>query len=466
MCEIVDKVLIMRQKTSDIQSANGDISRRDFLTSAAFTFSALSSSCRIWQDPEKEADGDMKGSDFSTPQLNRPRALLETRLKEITEAVVQDPYIPYALVLVDAPQLGKPVTAATGFSDPVKEIPVQPIDQFMTASISKMFTAATLMRLREKGLLELDDTVAQYLPAQLLQGLHVYNGIDYGSKITLRQCLQHTSGLQDFYEDGPLDDRGQSLFDLELYNNRDKFWTPVDVIEWIKHNPNLESVGTPGTIFHYSDTNYQLLGLVIERVTGKPLFSVVRELVLEPLKMESSYARFYEKERRPAGVNLAREFDSEFRVEGTPPRGIDMTMEMHESADYAAGGWFTTAPDLVKFLRGVSGASSNKLFKNDESWKLMQETLEFAIYKSSDSGREYHYGLGLFIDDMGEAEGERLIGHFGYYGSFALLWPKGNVVMVGTYGQGKPSSEYKMRWGQFRVDVFKAVSKALSLKLE
>jgi len=460
LCEIVDKVLTMKQETSDIQSASGDISRRDLLASATFALVAGSSSCRIWQGPEKEVDVDLKGSDFSTSQLNRRRALLETRLKEITEVLVKDPCIPGVLVLVDAPQLGKPVTSATGFSDPVKEIPLQPIDQFNAASIGKMFTAASIMLLREKGLLKLDDTLAEYLPAQLLQGLSVYDGIDYGSRITLRQCLQHTSGLWDFYMDGPLDDKGRNPFYREFYNNRDKFWTPVGVIEFGKRN--LEAVGAPGTVFRYSDTNFQLLGLVIERVTGKPLFTVVRELVLEPLKMEATYARFLEDERRPAGVNLSHTFDSELRDEDTPLRGIDMTYSLWESADLAAGGWLTTAPDLVKFLRG---ASSNRLFKNDESWQLMQKTSELAIYKSSDTGLEYHYGLGSFITD-GEGEGEIRIGHFGHYGSFALLWPKGNVVMVGHYGQGSPSSEYKMSWGPFHLDVFKAVSKALSLKLE
>jgi len=453
----------MKEHFIDIQSTSSNMNRRGFLATATFSLLAGASCSSVSHDTAKEGDRGLERSGLVDQESSRPRALLEARLKEITEAVVQDPLIPHALVLVDAPQLGKPVTAATGFSDPVKEVPVQPIDQFMTASISKMFTAATLMRLREKGLINLDETLAQYLPAQLLQGLSVYDGTGYASKITLRQCLQHTSGLVDYWADGPRDDRDLTPFDLELYSNRDKFWSLVDVIKWTKQNLNF-AIGKPGTVYHYSDTNFVLLGILMERVTGKPLYSLVRELVLEPLNMEGTYARFREKERRPTGVNLSRNYDSRLRVEGTPPRGNDMTMEMHESADYAGGGWLSTAPDLVKFLRGVSGASGNGLFKNNESWKLMQETSELAIYKSSDSGLDYHYGLGLFIDDIGKGEGERLIGHFGYYGSFALLWPKGNVVMVGHYGQGNPSSEYKMRWGQFRVDVFKAVCEAVSQK--
>jgi len=404
----------MKEHSIDPQSVCSDMNRRGFLATATFSLLAGASCSSVSHDTAKEGDKGFEKSDLANQESSRPRALLETRLKEITEALVKDPCIPGALVLVDAPQLGKPLTAATGFSDPVNEIPLQPIDQFSPASIGKMFTAASLMLLREKGLLELDDTLAQYLPAQLLQGLSVHDGIEYGSKITLRQCLQHTSGLWDFYEDGPRDDKGRNPYEREFYNNRGKFWTPVGIIEFGKRN--LEAVGAPGTVFHYSDTNYQLLGLVIERVTGKPLFSVVRELVLEPLEMEGTYARFLEDERRLTGVNRMHEFDTWMRDEGTPLRGSDMTYSLWESADLAAGGWVSTGFDLAKFLRG---ASSNRLFKNGESWKLMQEAPELAIYHSSDSGVDYHYGLGLFIDDIGKGEGERLIGHFGYYGSFA-----------------------------------------------
>jgi D-alanyl-D-alanine carboxypeptidase len=421
----------MTKQSLNTQLRNGDLSRRDVVFGAALSLVALPASFNPLQEAVAKAGDSLLGAGLTVPKLPlRSRTLLETRLTQIVERFVQtDPCISGTLVHVDTPALGDPVAAAAGFSNPAAGVPLQAIDQFCCASICKMYTTACVMRLVEKGSLRLDDRIAQHLPAQLLQGLAVYKGTDYSSKITLRQCLGHTSGLWDYYEDGGRNDKDYTPFDLLFLRDPGRFWTPIDVIEWGKRN--LEVVASPGTLPHYSDTNYLLIGLVMESVTNKPFYSLMRELVLDPLKMEGTYAQYREEKRQPPGVKLLHWFDSRMRRDQDDPQlGVDLSQENWESSDYGGGGWLTTAGDLVKFLRGASG---NTLFKDPNSWQLMQAW--------SDDSWTYggcKYGLGLMRFPL--PGGGALVGHVGYYGSFAFLWPERDVAMIGTFNQGTPCS--------------------------
>jgi D-alanyl-D-alanine carboxypeptidase len=441
----------MTKQSLDTQLRNSDLSRRDVVFGAALSLVALPASFNPLQDAIAKEDDSLTEPGKYTPRLSRQRALLETRLTKIVERFVQtDPCISGTLVHVDTPVLGDPVTAAAGFSNPAAGVPLQAIDQYCCASICKMYTTACVMRLVEKGSLKLDNRIAQYLPAQLLQGLAVYKGTDYSSKITIRQCLGHTSGLWDYYNDGKKNDKGYTPLDLLFLRDPGRFWTPIDVIEWGKRN--LEAVTLPGTLPHYSDTNYLLVGLVMESVTNKPFYSLMRELVLEPLKMEGTYAQYREEKRHPPGVELLHWFDSRIRRDQDDPQlGVDLSQENWESSDYGGGGWLTTAGDLVKFLRGASG---NTLFKDPNSWQQMQEW-------SDDSWlRDCKYGLGLMSFSL--PEGGALVGHAGYYGSFAFLWPERDVIMVGTFNQGTPCSPAKdTYWRHFLRGVHSAAAEVL-----
>jgi D-alanyl-D-alanine carboxypeptidase len=238
--------------------------------------------------------------------------------------------------------------------------------------------------------------------------------MDYGRQITIRQCLSHTSGLPDCYSDGVRDSNGYSPFDLELKRNPERFWTSPEVIAWTK--ANLQPVARPGVRFHYSDTGYQLLGLVIESVRKQPLDVAVREVVLEPLKMDDTYAHHREKIHRSAGVGLSHFFDRE----------SDNTEALSESADWGGGGWVTNAPDLTRFLRALS---EGRLFRQPATWRLMQQW-------SPESDDTYGLALERFVSP-GKDE---LVGHGGYFGSFAAIWPKADMVIVATINQSRPSA--------------------------
>lgn len=168
-----------------------------------------------------------------------------------------------------------------------------------------------------------------------MTGLHEYQGQSYGAQITVRQLMGHTSSLPDYFFDGDLDGNQVPDFIELMLAQPDKFWQPEETIAYAK--ANLKPLFPPGQSFHYGDTNYQLLGLIIQNVTGKTLHEVYRERLFASLGMNNTYVEHYETPR-PAisGHGLSHVYF------GT----LDYTDMRAISADWAGGGLASTAGDL------------------------------------------------------------------------------------------------------------------------
>jgi D-alanyl-D-alanine carboxypeptidase len=158
--------------------------------------------------------------------------------------------------------------AALGLSDRVAGTPLSTADHFRIASITKSFIATAVLRLVDQGRMTLNDKLASFVP-----------GIANGSKITVQQLLGMTSGIYDYVNDPALSARetANPLLAFSL----------SDVVEIIgQHEP----VFAPGTDVMYDNSNYYLLGAIIEKVTGNPLNRVVKSQVLDPLGLsQTSY---------------------------------------------------------------------------------------------------------------------------------------------------------------------------------
>ena len=148
-------------------------------------------------------------------------------------------------------------------------VPLTPRSVFYLGSVSKQFTAASVVLAAEQGFLSLDDDVRKYLPELP----------HYGHQITLRQMLHHTSGLRDFQD--LLEFSGRHVEDLHSRS---------ELIALIARQKGLNNV--PGDKFLYSNTNYFLLGEVLKRATGKTLAMFADENIFRPLGME--HTRFYD----------------------------------------------------------------------------------------------------------------------------------------------------------------------------
>ena len=280
---------------------------------------------------------------------------------------------------------------------------------FEIASTSKAMTAALLLVLQEEGLVDLDLPAATWLPPGTTTGLLVIGGHDYGPEITLRQCLSHTSGLPDYWEDGPYVLPGINAFLFDYLAAPQRLWAPEEILPYVR---DLDPIGVPGGAWHYSDSGFLLAALVAEEVTGLPLQDALRTRIFEPLGMQDTWLRWRDPD--PARPLLSHRYEA---------LG-DMTLLRHNSADWGGGGLASTCEDLHRFLRGIA---TGDLFQDPSSLEQMQAwrpTGEPAI----------EYGLGLFRVFVAPAYGH-VWGHDGYGNSFAYYWPERDATLTGTLNQ-------------------------------
>jgi D-alanyl-D-alanine carboxypeptidase len=218
----------------------------------------------------------------------------------------------------------------------------QPIDldsYFRMGSNTKTFVAVVALQLAAEGALSLDDTVEQWLP-----GVVSGNGND-GSLITIRQLLQHRSGLYNY--------TGQGEPGLEALRSADEYMQhrldhmePEELVALaMEHKPNFD----PETQWAYSNTNYVLAGMIIERATGNHWSEEVEARILDPLGLTRTFEPGDETDL-PAPHAVAYQ---QYEVGGPL---IDVTIANQTFAD-AAGSLVTTTADLAKFWRALSEGS-------------------------------------------------------------------------------------------------------------
>lgn len=279
------------------------------------------------------------------------------------------------VVWIDTP--GYRFEGASGSADLKADIPMAPTGAFRIGSITKMFTATIILQLAEDEVLNLDDPLARWLPA-------VTEHLPNGDQITLRHLLTHTSGLFNIVENEAY---YADLFAAVTMNED----TGAAELACVQRDPHVtltryvygkEALFEPGTQWSYSNTNYTLLGMVIETATEKPLAEVYRTFIYEPLGMTSTFLDCYEE----AKVDVVHGYM------GLGDTKTDVT-DLHESIGWSAGGLVSTAPDLITFARGLFGGA---LFDDPQSLTAMTTPAP---------GSSYGLGISLQEEMMGHAGG-------------------------------------------------------------
>ena len=165
--------------------------------------------------------------------------------------------------------------STAGFIDIEGQEPVEKKHSFGLGSITKVFVTVVILQLVEEAKLGLQDTIRDILAPE------VYDGIENAPEATIAGLLNHTAGI-DSWEDDPawiVNGRGEKL-------DPTKIWGKAETLDYIRR-PNL-SGPTPGK-FSYANTNFTLLGLVIEKITQRTAEGEIRRRILEPLNMEHTY---------------------------------------------------------------------------------------------------------------------------------------------------------------------------------
>jgi D-alanyl-D-alanine carboxypeptidase len=272
-------------------------------------------------------------------------SLAPTLRKEMGDLVAAG--VPGVVVLVRRD--GRTVRLAAGYANLAKKTPMGVGDRFRIGSVTKTFIATVVLQLVGEGKLSLDDSVERWLPGQIPNGDHV----------TIRDLLSHRSGLFDYLDDERV---------LKPYLNG-KFgyvWSPRALIGVSTAHPRLFE---PGAKFSYSNTNYILLGMIIEAAAHKPIKQQLNQRIFEPLGLRSTLLA--------TSQHLPDPHANGYLVSGKDQLQ-DVTL-VSPSYAWTAGGIVSTADDIARFYRAL----------------LDGRLLPPALLKEMKTTRE-GYGLGLF----------------------------------------------------------------------
>ena len=288
--------------------------------------------------------------------------------------------------------------------------------KYYIASINKIFMSALILKFTTEGKVKLEDKFADYVSDDVIDKLHMINGTDYSSEITLRHMISQTSGLPDYIED-KLENGHVTMKDLEA--GLDPAW-PVDkVIGEIKKMKPHFPPGEYGKA-KYIDTNHQLLELVVEKVTGMPNNQVLNNLFQE-LGMSESY--------------VGNDINDKSYV---PVRYKEKEISLSRFISSTKNEIISTARDQMKFIKAFF---KGHFLPKDKLKELERWNKVFFPFE---------YGIGIEKFSMPRAltlfkKMPDMIGHAGSVGSVAFYVPEKSIYFTGTINQqAKPSAIYQI----------------------
>ena len=223
------------------------------------------------------------------------------------------------------------------------------------ASVGKLFTATVTGMLHERRMLDFDDPIHKHLDADLMKGLHVFKAQDHSEKITIRHLLMQTSGLNDvFYH-----------LMKKMIQEPDFRITPKEAVKWGREN--LKPVAVPGKRHFYTDTNYYLLGLIIENITGKAFHEVMHEFVFDRIGMHHAYMYGFSTPKKASKTPTAPLY-----VNG---RSLFSINGIHQ-VDYAGGS--VTAP-LGEYLLFMKALQNGHLIKKETLNRMISDDINMGF---------------------------------------------------------------------------------------
>ncbi len=288
---------------------------------------------------------------------------------------------------------------ASGKADLHNDVAMKPCNISRVGSTVKMFTAVTVLLLKEEGKLNLDDKISAYLEGDVI------DKIENADNATIRQLLQHSSGIYNYIQD--------LKFQTASTNDLIREWKPEDLLHYA-YNKN--AYFEPGEDVYYSNTGYIMLGMLIEKIEGRPFYKVFEEKLFNPLQL--TLTQFAAEDPVPDGIvrGYIDLYSNLQVIESTYFSGWD-----YYTAD---GGLISNPYDLNMFFRALmngqilTAQSLNEML----TWKLPDEqpTDFFPI----------SYGLGIFKIDTPKGIAYMHSGDaIGYYANM-LYFPDDSTTIV------------------------------------
>ncbi|MCB0563781.1 MAG: serine hydrolase [Phaeodactylibacter sp.] len=307
---------------------------------------------------------------------------LEDTLQKKLEAIVKTNSLPGATAAIVLPD-GQLISLAAGYADREADVSMKPGDQMFTGSVGKTFVAVLVLKQVETGHLRLDEKLAAYFGEESW-----YRQLPNFSEITVRMLLQHTSGLPRYVF--------QPAFIEALKEQPDRSWRPEELLGFVA---NMEPQHPAGKGWAYSDTNYLLLGMLLEKISGKAYYALLQEQILGPLGLQHTFPS-----DKPDLPGLTQGYIGSNNILGFPR---NKTVEngryaINPQFEWTGGGLVTNAEDLAKWMFSLQ--------KGQVLGHRMLQEMRLPVSFRSGRPAESGYGLGCFVWQVGEGL------HYGHEG--------------------------------------------------
>jgi D-alanyl-D-alanine carboxypeptidase len=288
-----------------------------------------------------------------------------------------------------------------GKADLANNVKLTPCHILRVGSVSKIFTATTIMKLQEEGKLSIDDKINKYIPSS------ISNNIANGNEATIKQLLRHQSGIPEYSNI----DNITKIMNLSIKKQSAE--------ENIRSIFNKKADFKVGTNQNYSNTNYLLLGMIIKNISGKAANEVVKEKILMPLNLENIYM----SNEIPAA--LSRGYN-DINDNGLMTDRTEMDNNAVGGEDMLDGGVMANSYDLAKFFKALISGQ----ILSSKSFNQMQEFIPITQDLGENLMHLKEYGLGLMKikTDHGIA-----VGHYGTvycFNAMVYYFPEQQVTIA------------------------------------
>jgi D-alanyl-D-alanine carboxypeptidase len=312
--------------------------------------------------------------------------------------------IPGCIVLIALPD-GREFSVASGVRNVAAGTPLREDDLFRIGSITKTFTGVLALKLAEQGRLKLDDPLVQYVP----EAREWFSGMVEIDKVTLRNLLQHTSGIPDYVE--PL----MNLPPRIIAEMAQLSWDEYDIPELVYGRPALFPVGEGCS---YTNTGYALLGIALERASGLSLARLLHRYIFDPLRLRHTY--YAATEHTPPQVDGYRR----------DHMGLHQVTSWDRPEIAAAGGGIlTNLADLQAYAQALFGGGllTPEQWSQMTGWRKMSDTQDYGLGLS----RFHEQGL----DELGHGGGT-----LGYRAGMYYIQSE-DVLVLGLANRGSSPLE-------------------------
>ena len=296
---------------------------------------------------------------------------------------------------------GKSFGLAVGFSDRDARTPMKPNDRMLAGSVGKTFAAATALQLVKEGKINLDEKIEMYLGSEPW-----FSRLPNAKEITVRQLMNHTSGLVRY--------EFKEQFTKDLTANPDRTWQPAELISYLFGE---KAPFEAGKGWDYSDTNYIVLGMIIEKVTGKKFYDEANRRLIKPLKLNDTIpqdgprlkgvVQGYAGPNNPFGGKDAMIHEGKFAI--------------NPQFEWTGGGYVSTTTDLARWAKLIY---EGKAFAPE----LLAQVIDGV--PAPMLGRESKYGLASIIRNTTAGTAYGHSGFFPGYMTDMMYFPEQKVALA------------------------------------